>query len=158
MVGIIAIVGLEWNKMSNENKKSMDGDHNASEESLPTIKFQLDLPKYEFDEIRKLIPPQNGIFEGSPTLGNTIELSLSEALRGMEATVKFLNQTKNEGRQEQRTNKDKENQKIIDEIITKLKKPIEIGDNSVDEAKGRRKYQSDITDIIIQVRSETSRD
>lgn len=46
-----------------------------------------------------------------------LSLSLSEALRVIEATVKFLNQTKNEGRHEIRTNKDKENQKALQGIL-----------------------------------------
>ena len=48
--------------------------------------------------------------------GNELKLTLAEANRVNEATLKFLNQTKNEGRHEVRTIKDKENQKIVDEL------------------------------------------
>lgn len=50
---------------------------------------------------------------------DTLEISLSEALRVIEGAVKYLNQTKNEGRQEIRTLKDKENQKLRDAVKTR---------------------------------------
>ena len=56
-----------------------------------------------------------------------IELTLSEALRVIGATVKFLNQTKDEGRHEIRTIKDKENQKKLNQIRDEL---VESGFNN----------------------------
>lgn len=45
-----------------------------------------------------------------------VKFTLSEALRVIEQTVKHLNQTKEAGRQEVRTTKDKENQKTISKL------------------------------------------
>lgn len=79
-----------------------------------------------------------------------IELSITEALRVIEETVKFLNK-KNDGLQQHiRTEKDKQNQKIKDEIdrVLKLLKPqleersyhdIDVYTESIDEKK--RKYE-----------------
>ena len=103
--------------MSNEKNETTGGEHNADR----PIKTQLDLPYFKEKGIRELVYSPFEIFEGSPTLGNTIKLSLSESLRVIEATVKYLNQTKDEGRHEIRTLKDKDNQKVVNILLKQYK-------------------------------------
>lgn len=102
-----------------EGKITTGGEHNAEK----PIKIERDvrtsayyIPDYSKpNEGRTRVSYQTP--ENLPKLdGNELDLTLSEALRVIEATVKFLNQTKNDGRQEQRTIKDKENQNRIDRL------------------------------------------
>ena len=48
-----------------------------------------------------------------------LELSLAEALRVIEETVKYLNKKNNEVQEHIRSNKDQENQKIVDKLLEK---------------------------------------
>ena len=65
-----------------------------------------------------------------------VKLSLREALRVIEATVKFLNQTKNEGRNEARTIKDKENQHKLNQIRDEL---VDEGFNNITMVEAYKK-------------------
>lgn len=56
------------------------------------------------------------IEDGFPSYGNELELSTKEAERVIEQTNKHNNRIKEEGRQGQRTLKDKENQRKMDEL------------------------------------------
>lgn len=106
--------------MSNEKNETTGGEHNAEEKPIKIEKdtdTHIVLPT-NFGELNVGVNLDESIEEGTIEIHDKeyYELSLSEALRVIEATVKFLNQTKNEGRQEIRTNKDKENQNTVDRM------------------------------------------
>lgn len=133
--------------MSNEKNETTGGEHNAEKEQPCSKCGTPIIGKGEEDEICfdcYLYPPNKtsdeyyskrpikiqkdgrvyhncqslgGISAFISKSGEKIELSLRDSLRVIEATVKYLNQTKNEGRHETRTIKDKENQKKIDELL-----------------------------------------
>jgi len=96
--------------MSNENEKSM-GSGQPLEDKIFISRDEKEVFEYLGDDGEKY----------TKVISKTLELSLSESLRVIEATVKYLNQTKNEGRHEQRTIKDKENQETINKILQILK-------------------------------------
>jgi len=131
--------------MSNENEKSMGDDHN--------IMIEISRDKEWCKEYLTNYP--NSCWFGQ----DKIQLSLPEAVRVMEETVKFLNQTKNEGRHEQRTIKDKENQKLVNKIDKEYKfilnqisihKRMVVEESWSDEAKER--YKEQIKNFKIQLK------
>ena len=94
-------------------KKPIIVEHDTTEFHIGRFGYN----RIELDKLLKDMDPTQfpATLEPMP-IEEEIELTLSEALRVIEATVKYLNQTKDEGRHEIRTIKDKENQKIVDEL------------------------------------------
>ncbi len=99
--------------MSKENIKSM-GDGQPLEEK--PIKIQRDVVYTPHQDSLDTLTSH----QPEPYKHEYLELSISETNRVIEAYIKYLNQTKNEGRHEIRSIKDKENQKMVDDTFLKI--------------------------------------
>ena len=167
--------------MSNETKEPM-GD---GQPSIKKIVIQRDWITHVRKKNGSMITYHDGEFfskidDPTITLDSTqslpigkLELSLPESLRVIEATAKYLNQTKNEGRHEIRTIKDKENQKLVDDDIHRyatLKKSLKSLELQIHDGENRpiefihrlqdsiKQHKLDITHLEIKYKYCTGRD
>jgi len=115
--------------MSNETKTT-GGEHNAERPYYERLETPIEKPiKIVWDEITCKIRVGDKIETmevDRHSLPKNLQspciyLSIPEFNRGLESYIDYLNQTKNDGRLEARTIKDRENQKIVDAIILQAK-------------------------------------